>query len=432
MPLNRMRTRRWWVVAVVVALCAGGAWVWWSKHRAPADAATAPRTGATGSAGAAANGRDRPRPVSVATAVQADLPVTIDALGTVTPLRTVIVRPRVEGTLLEVSFREGQDVQAGDVLARLDARTFEVQLAQAEGNRARDEAQLAIARADLARYRTLLDQDSIARQQVEAQEALVRQLEGAVRAGAGAIDAARLQVQFSTVRAPIAGRTGLRQVDVGNLVRASDANGLVTLTQQTPITVVFSIPQDALPAVLARTRTGAQLAVEAWDRERTRKLADGTLLAVDNVIDATTGTVRLKAQFANADGALFPNQFVNARLQVDVRKAATVIPTNAVQQGAKGPFVYLVQGVGAGTGTDGATVALHPVKLGAAADGRVIVEEGLAPGAQVVVEGTERLREGSKVTVGGRGGGEPGARRRDGAAPEATAPERASDRAAPR
>ncbi|MCU0869996.1 MAG: efflux RND transporter periplasmic adaptor subunit [Burkholderiales bacterium] len=383
---------------LALALLVGGVVAW--MQRAPsADAPAADaRGGAGGRPPGAAGGaeRDRPRPVAVAQATQADVPVAIDALGTVTPLRTVVVRARVEGTLVDVAFREGQDVRAGDVIARIDARPFEAALAQAEGTRARDAALLDAARIDLARYRTLLEQDSIARQQVEAQASLVRQYEGALRADDGAIAQARLQVAYATVRAPISGRAGLRAIDVGNVARATDPNGLVTLTQQSPIAVVFAVPQDRLPAVLARVRADAKPApVEAWDRERRTRLATGTLLAVDNVIDPTTGTVKLKAQFDNADGALFPNQFVNARLEVDVRRGATVLPSAAVQQGATGPFVYRVEDD---------TVHIRPVRVSPADAGRVFVDDGVQVGQQVVVEGTERLREGSKVRIAGADG----------------------------
>jgi multidrug efflux system membrane fusion protein len=309
----------------------------------------------------------------------------------------VTVRSRVDGELVKVAFTEGQSVRAGEVLAEIDPRAYRAQLAQAEGQMARDQALLANARIDVERYRTLYAQDSIAKQQVDTQEALVRQYEGTVKFDQGQIDNAKLQVLYSTITAPIGGRLGLRLVDAGNIVHASDANGLVVITQLQPIAAVFTIPQDRLPDVLKRLRAGAPLPVEAYDREQKIKLATGRLLTVDNQIDPTTGTVKLKAQFPNQDGGLFPNQFVNVRLQLDTLRGATLVPSPAVQRGAQGTFVYVLK--------DDHTVALRPVKTGVSEGETVAIESGLAPGETVVIDGNDRLRDGAKAEVPGPAGG---------------------------
>ena len=308
-----------------------------------------------------------------------------------TPLKTVTVRSRVDGELVRVAFKEGQVVKAGDVLAEVDPRPYQAQLAQAEGQMARDQALLANARIDVERYRGLYAQDSIAKQQVDTQEALVRQYEGTVKFDQGQIDNARLQLVYSTITAPIGGRLGLRLVDPGNIVRSSDANGLVVITQLQPITAVFTIPQDSLPEVLKRMRSGVSLPVDAYDREQKTRLASGTLLTVDNQIDPTTGTIKLKAQFPNEDGALFPNQFINVRLQLDTLRGATLIPSSAVQRSAQGTYVYVLK--------DDRTVSLRQVKTGAVDGESVAIESGVSPGDTVVVEGSDRLRDGAKAEV---------------------------------
>ncbi len=397
---------------VLVALAVAAGW-WYRQSRMPSADATraesgtesggkAGRPGARGPAarggggggGAGARGGGQAPVVVVAPVTVADVPVRIDALGSVVPRNQVTVRPRVEGQLLRVHFREGQTVKAGELLAEIDPRPFQVQLTQASGQLARDQAQLKNAQLDLGRYRKLLAQDSIARQQVDTQEALVRQYEGAVLADQGQVDNAKLQLSYTRISAPITGRVGLRQVDPGNIVRASDVNGLVTITQMHPITAVFSIPEDRLPEVMLRLakRDGDTIAVEAWDREQRSRLASGLLLTADNAIDPTTGTVKLKAEFGNEDAALFPSQFVNVRMFVDLRRGARVVPASALQRGSVGTFVYVVK--------DDMTVAVRPVEIGINDGERAVILSGLVAEEKVVIDGADRLRDGIKVEIG--------------------------------
>jgi multidrug efflux system membrane fusion protein len=316
-------------------------------------------------------------PVRIATAAKQDIDIFLKSLGTVTAYNTVTVRSRVSGELVEVAFQEGQQVKAGDLLAQVDPRAFQVALDQARGTQMQNLAQLENARRDLQRYQALYKQDSIAKQQVDTQAALVRQYEGTVKSDQANVDNARLQLEYARITAPISGRLGLRQVDRGNLVSSSDTNGLVVITQ----------------TQRAEIAAGKTLAVDAYDRADTRRIATGQLETMDNQIDVTTGTLKLKARFENADDALFPNQFVNVRLHVLTRKDVTAIPTAAIQQGSAGAFVFLVQ--------QDNTVQVRQLKLGAVNNGMVAVNEGLQPGDRVVVEGTDRLRAGAKVEVVG-------------------------------
>jgi len=399
--------RHTWVWLLLLCILGGSAYFVFAKSESGKGAAA-------GKPGANAN---RPQPVVAAAARIGDINLYLNGLGTVVPLNTVTVRTHVDGELVAVRFREGQMVAQGDVLAQIDPRPYQVQLEQAEGTMARDQALLKNAQADLERYRTLFAQDSIAKQQLDTQASLVRQYEGALKADQAQIDSAKLQLTYSRITAPISGRLGLRQVDVGNIVHAGDTNGIVVITQLQPVTVVFTLPEDNISAVMKKLQAGQKLAVDAYDRAGNVKLAGGVLLTIDNQIDPATGTVKLKAQFPNDDFGLFPNQFVNARLLLDVLHGATLIPSAAIQRGTQGTYVYVVK--------SDKTVAMRGVKLGPAEGEVPAIASGLAAGELVVVDGTDKLREGAAVELSERNaaapaqGGvlKPGGRRRNGDAP---------------
>jgi len=337
------------------------------------------------------NGDGKPLPVQAAVAKIGDIDVAINALGTVTARTTATVKSRVDGLLLRVPFREGQLIKAGGLLAEIDPRPFQVLVDQAKGQLIRDQALLDEAKLDLDRYRGLLAKDSIAKQQVDVQEALVRQYEGTVKTDKAQLDNTLLNLDFTRITAPVSGILGLRQVDAGNMIHAADATGLVVITQTQPIYVVFTITADDISAVVAHMRTSEALTVDALDRDGKNKLTTGKLLTIDNQIDVTTGTVKLKAEFTNADNKLFPNQFVNARLHVNTLHKAILIPIAAIQRGTQGTYVYVV-------GQD-QSVSVRPITLGPVSGDIVAVEKGIADGEQVVTDGTDKLREGAKVEV---------------------------------
>ncbi len=366
---------------VAIAAIAGGVYYWTSQ---PASQQAGPGGGRGGNA-------NRVQPVSAAEVKRADVPVWVSAVGTAVPRNLVTVRTRVDGQLMSLHFREGATVKQGQLLAEIDPRPYQVQLAQAAGQLARDTAALENAQADLARYRDLWAKDSIAKQQLDTQEALVRQSQGTVESDRGQVDNAKLQLTFARVTAPVGGRIGLRQVDPGNQVHASDTNGIAIIAQLQPMTVVFAVPESYLPAINQRVASGEEVAVEAWDREQKTRLAAGRLLTTDNLIDTATGTIKMKAEFANKDSTLFPNQFVNARLLLGVRKDTLVVPGAAVLQGSRGAYVYVVDGESAVTSV--------PVTPGPVDGGLVAVEGKLEPGSRVVTDGADKLRDGAKVEV---------------------------------
>ncbi|MDP3824126.1 MAG: efflux RND transporter periplasmic adaptor subunit, partial [Burkholderiales bacterium] len=362
--------------------------------------------------------------VGIARAKQADIPVLIEALGTVTPAANVTVRPQVSGVLTQVLFKEGQMVKKGDLLATIAPESFQMALAQAQGARIRDEAQLEAARVTLARYQTLLQQDSIARQEVDTQAALVKQLEGTVTIDRANEGNARLSLSYARIVAPVSGRVGLRPVDAGNYIGAGDAAGVAVITQVAPIDVVFSIPQDRVPEVQKRVAEGAQLPVTAFDRTRTVQLDLGTFSTLDNIVDTTTGTVKAKARFANTTGTLFPNQFVNVRLLLRTITGAVVVPVTALRHGPSGDFVYVLK--------EDRTVALRKVTRSEASVEFVAITSGLQAGEAVVTEGGDRLKDGARVqTAADRpaaaaSGASAPARRASGARPGSRAASRAS------
>lgn len=339
---------------------------------------------------------DTPSAVSVETASKADFPVYLNGLGTVTALRTVTVRPRVDGELVRVAFNEGQMVKESDLLVEIDPRPFQIQLQQAEGQLLRDQALLKNAQIDHQRYQTLLQQDSISAQQTVTQEAQVKQYQGTVEMDKAQVNNAKLQLAYARLTAPISGRVGLRQIDQGNIVHANDANGLVVITQLQPINVVFSLPEDKVQSIIQRWRNHEPVNVTAYDRTGKNRLAEGKLLAMDNQIDSTTGTLKLKAQFDNNDSTLFANQFVNIKMHLETLKDVTEVSSAAIQHDTQGAFVYVV--------TPEKTVQIRRVTLGATEGDKVVILENLAANETVVIEGGDRLREGSQVDIAEKNG----------------------------
>ncbi|EOW2138339.1 MdtA/MuxA family multidrug efflux RND transporter periplasmic adaptor subunit [Stenotrophomonas sp. GD03908] len=367
------RARSLWAV-LALALVAVLAWWLWPRN----------------DAGSRDDAPGKTVPVRVARASAEPLVLRLKAVGTVTPLHSVVVRSRVDGELLRLHFQEGQQVNAGDLLAQIDPRPYEVKLAQAQGTQQQNLAELENAERQLQRYRELQKQNYVSGQELSDQQSKVRQLQGRRLSDQASVDEARLQLQYTRITAPVSGRVGLRRLDVGNLVRASDAEGLVTLAQTAPISVLFTVPEPELPALLDAVQAQPSLAVETWDREERRQLARGSLSSLDNRIDTTTGTLKLRAHFDNHDLALFPNQFVNVRLQLG-EQPALLIPDAAVQFGSQGNYVHVV-------GKDN-TAQRRVVVLGPADDGRVAVRSGLAAGDQVVIEGIDGLEDGTAVEI---------------------------------
>jgi multidrug efflux system membrane fusion protein len=372
-PARRRRP----IVVGIVAVLVVAALAWWLRPQTT-------RVPAPGRGGIVP-------PVATAAVQTGDINVTINALGTVTSLATVTIRSQISGQLVRIAFTEGQTIKKGDLLAEIDSRPYQLALAQAQGALKRDQALLQASQLDLERYQKLAQTNAIPRQQLDTQQALVLQNQGNVLSDQAQIDTAQLNIAYCHIVSPLDGRVGLRQVDQGNYVTPGDANGLVTVTQLAPISVLFTTAEDNLPAILKRVQSGATLPITAFDRTGTTKIATGELLTFDNQIDTTTGTVRLRAQFGNADFALFPNQFVNVELLVDVLKGVAVMPTSAVQRGAPGTFVYLVQ--------PDSTVKVRVVELGPVNGESVAVKSGLAPGDRIVVDGADKLRDGIKITV---------------------------------
>ncbi|MBV6749290.1 MdtA/MuxA family multidrug efflux RND transporter periplasmic adaptor subunit [Pseudomonas chlororaphis] len=387
------KSRRWLfgllILLIVGALC----WHFWPSgaHHKGAQAKPAGHGGKSGMARPGFGASAGPVPVRVAPATVGDFPVYYKALGTVTALNTVNVRTQVAGQLVKINFQEGQMVKAGDVLAEIDPRNYESALLQAQGTLLQSQAQLKNAQVDLQRYRGLFAEDSIAKQTLDTAEATVLQYQGTVKANQGAVDAAKLNLDFAKIRAPISGRLGLRQLDVGNLLAANDSQILVVITQTQPISVAFTLPENNLDTVLTRFHGGAKLPAEAWDRGDVKQQASGVLQSSDNQIDITTGTLKFKALYENREQSLFPNQFVNVHLLADTLKNVVLAPSAAIQFGNDGTFVYVMDG--------DKKVKIRPLKVGASDGNVTVIKDGLAVGDRVVLEGTDRLKDGGDVEV---------------------------------
>ncbi len=387
-PRHRLRLGYWVLTGLIFAGLAGGGWYLWNQHETRTASHIAP---------ASRFAQGAPQPVGFATVDTGDIRIMLNELGTVTSLDTVTVYTQINGQLQEVGFNEGQVVKKGDFLAQIDPRPYQAALEQAQGTLAKDQGLLAQAQADLKRYQTLGRQDSIAQQQLDDQRYLVQQYTGTVQTDQGSVDTAKLNLAYCHIISPIDGQVGLRQVDPGNYVQTSSATGVVVITQMQPISVLFSVPEDNLPDIIQRVRAGATLTIEAYDRANTRLLATGQLGTMDNLIDTTTGTLKLRGIFANPDELLYPNQFVNARLLVNTMPNAVRVPVPAVQRGEPGTFVYLIN--------PNNTVSVRPIKVGPVDGNYQAVLSGLNPGDKVVTDGTDRLRDGAAVTLAGQQAG---------------------------
>jgi len=394
---------RWWVWIVVLALVAVAIW-YYRGTRSMSEAGGKAAPGAYGKGGPGDFGMFGPVPVVVATAQKGDLPVYLVGLGSVTAFNTVTVRSRVDGQIVKVNFTEGQFVHEGDALIEIDPRPYQVMLEQAEGQLAKDQAQLHDVQVDFGRYTTLYNEGVVPKQQVDTQEAQVGQFQGALKADQATIDNAKLQLVYSRITAPISGRVGLRLVDIGNIVHATDTTGLLVITQLQPISVIFTLPQDQLQQVLVKIRGGGVLPVQAYDRDDVTKIADGKLATIDNQIDPTTGTYKLKAIFSNENNVLFPNQFVNVHMLVDTKRNVVVVPTAAIQRGPQGTYVYVVSG--------GDSVKIRMVTVAQTSGTSIGVSSGLNAGDVVVIDGQDKLQNDSKIIAnaaptGGSAGGAP-------------------------
>jgi multidrug efflux system membrane fusion protein len=383
---------RWWVWLLVLGVVAVGIWYYHGAHsKTEAENSEANASGGPGGHGQfGGQGFNPVVPVVVATAQHGDVPIYFTGLGTVTAFNTVTVHSRVDGQLISVAFKEGQFVHQGDVLAQIDSRPFQVILEQAEGALAKDTAQRKDAETNFERFKLLFKEGVIPKQQLDTQQAQVGQFDGAIKTDQATIDSAKLQLSFTHITAPISGRIGLRLVDAGNMVHATDPGGLLVITQLQPISVIFSLPQDQLPQVVAKLRSGGQLPVAAFDRDDTVKIATGTLASIDNQIDTTTGTYKLKATFSNSDNILFPNQFVNVHLLVDTKRNLVVVPVTAIQRGPQGTYVYAV---------DKNNVAkIRSVTIAQSTNENAGLSSGLNPGDTVVIDGQDKLQDGSQVS----------------------------------
>ncbi len=396
---------RWWIWIVILAVIGIGVWYYRGHSTSEVGATAAAGTSGAAKGKGGAGGAGLTVPVVVATAQKGDLPVYLIGLGSVTAYNTVTVRSRVDGQIVKVNFTEGQFVHEGDALIEIDPRPYQVMLEQAEGQLAKDQAQLHDVQVDFERYQLLYSEGVIPKQQVDTQQAQVGQYQGAIKADQATIDNAKLQLVYARITSPISGRVGLRLVDIGNIVHASDTTGLLVITQLQPIAVIFTLPQDQLQQVLVKLRGGGQLPVEAYDRDDTTKIADGKLATIDNQIDATTGTYKLKSIFSNENNVLFPNQFVNVHMLVDVKKNLVIVPAAAIQRGPQGTYVYVVSA--------DSTVNIRVVTIAQTTGNNIGTSSGLNAGDVVVIDGQDKLQEGSKVATttsptGGAGGGASG------------------------